>query len=149
MPHLPCLAQTRARRLADDGVCWSRILILSGAVFFNGNTGAQNPASLFDAYDLLRDIVGQGASLASVPSLSSLPFLACGVLTGCGGANTGAATLFALALLASGQSSSIIATMAGQTVSEGFLRWRVSVRVLFLSFIWLLMCPRGSDPARI
>lgn len=45
-------------------------------------------------------------------------------------AGVGAATLFALALLASGQSSTIIATMAGQTVSEGFLRWRVSVSVM-------------------
>lgn len=37
------------------------------------------------------------------------------------------AILFALALLASGQSSSIIDTMAGQTVAEGFLQWRLSV----------------------
>ncbi|KAI0763666.1 natural resistance-associated macrophage protein [Irpex lacteus] len=76
----------------------SLILILASAVFHYGagrDTGG--PASLFDAYALLKQIVGQAA-----------------------------ATLFALALLASGQSSSIIATMAGQTVSEGFLRWRVS-----------------------
>ena len=39
-----------------------------------------------------------------------------------------AAVLFALALLASGQSSSIVATLAGQIVSEGFIRWRLSVR---------------------
>jgi metal iron transporter len=55
-----------------------------------------------------------------------------------------AATVFAIALLAAGQvrvhyleyrfvsnmdlkSSSIIATVAGQAVSEGFLNWRVSV----------------------
>lgn len=38
-----------------------------------------------------------------------------------------AAFLFALALLAAGQSASIVATVAGQAVSEGFLRWRVSV----------------------
>ncbi|GJE97814.1 Nramp-domain-containing protein [Phanerochaete sordida] len=74
------------------------ILILASAVFYYGaGRGSGGPASLFDAYDLLKQIVGQGA-----------------------------ATLFALALLASGQSSSIIATMAGQVVSEGFLRWRVS-----------------------
>ncbi|EKM61769.1 uncharacterized protein PHACADRAFT_157006 [Phanerochaete carnosa HHB-10118-sp] len=74
------------------------ILILAGAVFYYGaGKSSGGPASLFDAYDLLKRIVGQGA-----------------------------ATLFALALLASGQSSSIIATMAGQVVSEGFLRWRVS-----------------------
>jgi metal iron transporter len=78
---------------------YCRILILASAVFHYGvGRGSGGPASLFDAYSLLRQIVGQGA-----------------------------ATLFALALLASGQSSSIVATMAGQTVSEGFLRWRVSV----------------------
>ncbi|KAH8094741.1 Nramp-domain-containing protein [Cristinia sonorae] len=74
------------------------ILILASAVFYYGSgAGSGGPAGLFDAYDLLKEVVGQAA-----------------------------ATLFALALLASGQSSSLIATMAGQTVSEGFLRWRVS-----------------------
>lgn len=43
--------------------------------------------------------------------------------------STAAAILFALALLASGQSSSIIATLAGQIVSEGFIRWKLSVRL--------------------
>lgn len=36
------------------------------------------------------------------------------------------AVLFALALLAAGQSSSIVATLAGQVISEGFIRWKVS-----------------------
>ncbi len=36
-----------------------------------------------------------------------------------------ASTLFAVALLASGQSSTITGTMAGQVVMEGFLAWRV------------------------
>jgi manganese transport protein len=34
-------------------------------------------------------------------------------------------TLFAVALLASGQSSTITGTLAGQVVMEGFMRWRV------------------------
>ncbi|KAG2022460.1 hypothetical protein CC2G_000207 [Coprinopsis cinerea AmutBmut pab1-1] len=77
----------------------SSILILASAVFYYGDqwSGDGDPASLFDCYDLIRDIVGQSA-----------------------------ATLFAIALLASGQSSSLIATVAGQAVCEGFLRWRVS-----------------------
>ncbi|KAF5385122.1 hypothetical protein D9615_000896 [Tricholomella constricta] len=98
----------------------SFILILASAVFFYGTSseGMAVPASLFDTYDLIRDLVGQGA-----------------------------ATLFAIALLAAGQvhihihltdeprpdvlysplqSSSIIATVAGQAVSEGFLQWRIS-----------------------
>ena len=36
-----------------------------------------------------------------------------------------ASTLFAVALLASGQSSTITGTLAGQVVMEGFLRWRM------------------------
>ncbi|KAH6911092.1 natural resistance-associated macrophage protein-domain-containing protein [Coprinopsis sp. MPI-PUGE-AT-0042] len=77
----------------------SLILILASSVFFYGDqwSGNGDPASLFDCYDLIRDLVGPSA-----------------------------ATLFAIALLASGQSSSLIATVAGQAVCEGFLRWRVS-----------------------
>lgn len=81
------------------------ILVLASAVFYygtgvtasRGSGGSGGPASLFDAYDLVKELVGQGA-----------------------------ATLFAIALLAAGQSSSLIATVAGQAVSEGFLNWRVS-----------------------
>ncbi len=36
-----------------------------------------------------------------------------------------ASTLFAIALLASGQSSTITGTMAGQVVMEGFMKWRL------------------------
>ncbi|KAI1793070.1 natural resistance-associated macrophage protein [Ganoderma leucocontextum] len=73
------------------------ILILAGAVFFFNGDGSDGPADLFDAYDLLRDRLGAAA-----------------------------ATLFALALLAAGQSSSIIATLAAQIVSEGFIHWSTS-----------------------
>jgi manganese transport protein len=38
---------------------------------------------------------------------------------------TAASTLFAVALLASGQSSTITGTLAGQVVMEGFMNWRV------------------------
>ncbi len=37
-----------------------------------------------------------------------------------------ASVLFAVALLASGQSSTITGTLAGQVVMEGFMRWRIS-----------------------
>ena len=35
--------------------------MLASAVFFydSGNTGTKSPASLFDAYDLIRDTVGK------------------------------------------------------------------------------------------
>jgi manganese transport protein len=36
-----------------------------------------------------------------------------------------AGTLFAVALLASGQSSTITGTLAGQVVMEGFMHWRI------------------------
>ncbi|KAK7461376.1 Manganese transporter smf1 [Stygiomarasmius scandens] len=74
----------------------SLILILASAVFFYGD-GNVTDAGLFDAYDLIKKLIGQGA-----------------------------ATIFALALLFAGQSSSIIATIAGQAVAEGFLHWRIS-----------------------
>ncbi|KAH7915686.1 natural resistance-associated macrophage protein-domain-containing protein [Hygrophoropsis aurantiaca] len=76
------------------------ILILASAVFYYGTSGghgSESPASLFDAHTLIKNIIGKPAAL-----------------------------LFALALLASGQSASIVATVAGQSVSEGFLRWKVS-----------------------
>src|ERR1035441_5758851 len=36
-----------------------------------------------------------------------------------------AGTLFAVALLASGQSATIVGTLAGQVVMEGFMHWRI------------------------
>ena len=39
---------------------------------------------------------------------------------------TAASTLFAVALLASGQSSTITGTLAGQVVMEGFMNWRIA-----------------------
>ncbi|KAK0192473.1 natural resistance-associated macrophage protein [Armillaria mellea] len=71
----------------------SLILILAGATL----PATSQTASLFDAYDLIRNAVSSSA-----------------------------ATLFAISLLLSGQSSSLIATVAGQAVSEGFLNIRLS-----------------------
>lgn len=104
------------------------ILILASAVFYYGSgaRGTESPASLFDAHTLINDTIGQAAAL-----------------------------LFALALLASGQSASIIATVAGQSVSEGFLNWKVSpvVRRLLTRLLGLvpsmaiavIMGPSGID----
>ncbi|BCM93168.1 divalent metal cation transporter MntH [Abditibacteriota bacterium] len=71
------------------------ILVLAGAVFHR--TGHQGVEELQEAYKLLSPLMG--ASLAS--------------------------TLFAVALLASGQSSTITGTLAGQIVMEGFLKIRI------------------------
>src|SRR5262245_500992 len=71
------------------------ILVLAGAVFHQG--GHTEVARLEDAHRLLAPLLG--TSLASV--------------------------LFAVALLCSGQSSTITGTLAGQIVMEGFLRIRI------------------------
>jgi manganese transport protein len=71
------------------------ILILAGAVFHH--SGHQDVARLEDAHRLLAPLLG--TSVASVA--------------------------FAVALLCSGQSSTITGTLAGQIVMEGFLRIRI------------------------
>ena len=43
--------------------------------------------------------------------------------------------MFALALLCAGESAGITVTLAGQIVSEGFIRWTVSVRTILPSLI--------------
>jgi manganese transport protein len=71
------------------------ILILASATFHN--TGHQEVADIGDAYRLLAPLLG----------------------------TTAASTLFAVALLASGQNSTITGTLAGQIVMEGFLNIRL------------------------
>ncbi|EIN14329.1 natural resistance-associated macrophage protein [Punctularia strigosozonata HHB-11173 SS5] len=76
----------------------SLILVLSSAVFFYGGMSrSADAASLFDAHSVIRDVIGKPA-----------------------------ATLFAIALLCAGQSASIVATLGGQVVSEGFIHWKIS-----------------------
>jgi manganese transport protein len=72
------------------------ILIVAAAVFFR--SGHFEVAAIQDAYKLLSPLLGV----------------------------TGASTLFAVALLASGQNSSITGTLAGQVVMEGFIHIRLS-----------------------
>ncbi|KAG1886046.1 smf Mn2+ and Fe2+ transporter [Suillus subluteus] len=89
------------------------ILILASAVFYYGSGayGSESPASLYDAHTLIQNTIGPAAAL-----------------------------LFALALLASGQSASLVATVAGQSISEGFLNWKVSpvVRRLLTRLLGLI-----------
>jgi manganese transport protein len=72
------------------------ILIVAAAVF--NRSGHYDVAAIQDAYKLLSPLLGAA----------------------------GASTLFAIALLASGQNSSITGTLAGQVVMEGFIHLRVS-----------------------
>jgi manganese transport protein len=71
------------------------ILILAAATFHW--SGHENVASIQDAYQLLTPLLGAGA----------------------------AGVLFALALLASGQNSTLTGTLAGQVVLEGFMHLRL------------------------
>lgn len=71
------------------------ILIVSAATFYT--RGRTDIAEIQDAYKLLSPMLGV----------------------------TGASTLFALALLASGQNSTLTGTLAGQIVMEGFLHLRL------------------------
>ncbi len=72
------------------------ILIVAAAVFHRG--GYFDVAAIQDAFKMLSPLVGAA----------------------------GASTLFAVALLASGQNSSITGTLAGQVVMEGFIHIRLS-----------------------
>jgi manganese transport protein len=72
------------------------ILILSAAVFHW--SGHQEVAEIQDAYKLLSPLLGVGV----------------------------ASMLFAVALLASGQNSTLTGTLAGQIVMEGFLNLRIT-----------------------
>jgi manganese transport protein len=63
-----------------------------------------------------------------------------------------ASTLFAVALLASGQSSTITGTLAGQVVMEGFMRWRIQpwirrliTRVIAVAPAILIISFRGDS----
>jgi manganese transport protein len=71
------------------------ILIVSAATFYRH--GYNNVAEISDAHKLLTPLLGV----------------------------TGASTMFALALLASGQNSTLTGTLAGQVVMEGFLNIRL------------------------
>ena len=71
------------------------ILVVAAATFYRH--GHHDVAEIQDAYKLLSPLLGVGA----------------------------ASTLFAVALLASGQNSTLTGTLAGQIIMEGFLRWRL------------------------
>jgi len=118
MPHNlylhSSLVQSRAFDLDDKGrseairrSTWDTVVALGGAFFVNAGILVL-AAAVFHRQGLVVDDLAQAHTLLS-PAL--------------GGA---AAVLFAVALLCSGQSSTITATLAGQIVMEGFLRIRIA-----------------------
>jgi len=83
------------------------ILVLAATVFF-GKQGVTVPGGHFVAFSPNSDWI-RVAYLTLAPLLGA----------------TVASTLFAVALLAAGQSSTITGTLAGQVVMEGFMHWRI------------------------
>ena len=83
------------------------IMVLAATVFF-GKTGISVPGGKFVAFSPESDWI-RVAYLTLAPLLGA----------------TAASTLFAVALLAAGQSSTITGTLAGQVVMEGFMHWRI------------------------
>jgi manganese transport protein len=109
---------------------------IRGAIFYNT---IDTTLSLFLAFLInaailvLAAMTFFGKSHVSLPDGGSVPLTAdsdwirVAYLTLAPLLNTAAASiLFAVALLASGQSSTITGTLAGQVVMEGFMHWRLS-----------------------
>ncbi len=88
-------------------------ILIVAAATFHGN-GHAEVAEIQDAYRLLTPLLGSGA-----------------------------ATIFALALLASGQNSTLTGTLAGQIVMEGFLDWRLRPWVRRLVTRLIAIVPAG------
>ncbi|SGY68165.1 BQ5605_C004g02859 [Microbotryum silenes-dioicae] len=79
----------------------SSILILAAAVFYYGkgrsSVGNEGVSDLFDAFDLVKQYLGQVF-----------------------------AYLFAIGLFMAGQSASLTVTLSGQIISEGFIEWHTT-----------------------
>ena len=83
------------------------IMVLAATVFF-GKTGISVPGGRFITFSPDSDWI-RVAYLTLAPLLGT----------------AAASTIFAVALLAAGQSSTITGTLAGQVVMEGFMHWRI------------------------
>jgi manganese transport protein len=83
------------------------ILVLAAIVFY-GKTSVTVAGGQVVQFNDSTDWI-QAANLTLAPLLGT----------------TAAGVLFAVALLASGQSATIVGTLAGQVVMEGFMRWRI------------------------
>jgi len=109
------------------------ILVLAAVVFF-GKTGFTLPSGKVIEFNADADWI-------QVAYLTLTPLLSVGA----------ASLLFALALLASGQSSTITGTLAGQVVMEGFMHWKIQpwvrrliTRVAAITPAIILIAMRGD-----
>ena len=85
----------------------SAILVLAATVFYGKESVVVSGGNVVH--------FGADSDWIRVAYLTLAPLLGTGL----------ASTLFAIALLASGQSSTITGTLAGQVVMEGFMNWRI------------------------
>jgi len=132
MPHVlylhPALVQSRKFQKDDDSIrrairfntidvtanlsvaflINAAILVLAAIVFY-GKTSVTVASGQVVQFNDSTDWI-QAANLTLAPLLGT----------------AAASILFAVALLASGQSATIVGTMAGQVVMEGFMRWRIA-----------------------
>jgi len=109
------------------------ILVLAAMVFY-GRTGLTLPNGETVTF-------GPDSDWIRVASLTLAPLLGTAL----------AGTLFGVGLLASGQSSTITGTLAGQVVMEGFIRWRIRpatrraiTRILAVGPAILIVSVRGD-----
>ncbi|MGH2487925.1 MAG: Nramp family divalent metal transporter, partial [Ktedonobacterales bacterium] len=95
-------------------------MLIMAAAAFNGS-GHTQVATLETAFRTLSPLLGQAAS-----------------------------TLFAIALIASGLSSSAVGTMAGQVIMDGFMGWHIPIwlRRLITMLPALIVIGIGVDPTR-
>ena len=101
------------------------ILVLAAMVFY-GKDSVTVPADRWSTFNADSDWI-RVAYLTLAPLLGT----------------AAASTLFAVALLASGQSSTITGTLAGQVVMEGFMHWRITPWVRRLITRSLAIIPGG------
>jgi manganese transport protein len=83
-------------------------ILVMAAMVFHGKSGVQVPGGEFVAFNAKTDWI-RDAYLTLAPLLGT----------------SLASILFGVALLASGQSSTITGTLAGQVVMEGFMHWHI------------------------
>ncbi len=132
MPHNLYLhsALVQTRRLRNDpesvrtAVRYNTIdttVALTGAFFVNAAILVL-AAVVFYGHDTVSLPSGQVIAFTSDSDWIQIAYVTLAPLVG----KVAASLLFAVALLASGQSSTITGTLAGQVVMEGFMHWRIA-----------------------
>ncbi len=131
MPHNLYLhsALVQSRQLQKDEASVRRAIkfntidsVIALSIAFFVNAGILVLAAIvFYGKESVAVAGGQIVKLAAESDWIRVAYLTLAPLLG----TTAASTLFAVALLASGQSSTITGTLAGQVVMEGFMHWRI------------------------